>query len=111
MIYFRFISNDEKAKELSKRAYTSYIKAYTTHPHLHHGIFHIRKLHLGHICKSFGMRDTVGENGQGRRKENRDSAEVVMKRKANLMASEEYGTSLGVYKKTKKASNIEEVEK
>jgi hypothetical protein len=33
------------------------------------------------------------------KKDGKESAEIVMKRKANTMASEEYGTSIGVYGK------------
>ena len=99
---FRFIAENEKVRNLSKKAYASYIKAYTTHPQIHHGIFHVKKLHLGHICKSFGLRETQGADGKGRRQDTKDSAEIIMKRNANSMANEVFGTSLGIYQKVKK---------
>ena len=38
-------------------ALQSFLRAYTTYPaHLKH-VFHIRSLHLGHVAKSFGLRD------------------------------------------------------
>jgi len=41
-------------------------------------------------------------NGKGRRLETQDTAEIIMKRKANEMANSEYGTGLGAYKRIKK---------
>ncbi|PJF19823.1 Dbp7p [Paramicrosporidium saccamoebae] len=38
---------------LAKSAYLSFIRAYATHPTVEKSIFHIKKLHLGHIAATF----------------------------------------------------------
>ena len=38
-------------------ALQSFIRAYTTYPQELKHIFHVRALHLGHVAKSFGLRD------------------------------------------------------
>ncbi|XP_066436270.1 ATP-dependent DNA helicase DDX31 isoform X2 [Eleutherodactylus coqui] len=41
----------------AKKALQSYIRAYATYPKDLKHIFHVRSLHLGHVAKSFGLRD------------------------------------------------------
>jgi len=43
---------------LARKAYMSSMRAYATHPSNEKHIFHIRHLHLGHLAKSFALRDT-----------------------------------------------------
>jgi hypothetical protein len=38
-------------------ALQSFIRAYATYPRELKHIFHVRSLHLGHVAKSFGLRD------------------------------------------------------
>lgn len=38
-------------------ALQSFIRAYTTYPRELKHVFHVRLLHLGHVAKSFGLRD------------------------------------------------------
>lgn len=42
---------------LAKRAFQSHIRAYATHVAAEREIFDIKQLHLGHIAKSFGLRE------------------------------------------------------
>ncbi|KAF5104501.1 hypothetical protein DV451_000572 [Geotrichum candidum] len=49
----------------AKRAFTSHIRAYATHLASERAIFNLRDLHLGHIAKSFGLRETPGKVGGG----------------------------------------------
>lgn len=42
---------------MARNAYWSFIKAYSTHPKAEKHIFHVNKLHLGHIAKSFALRE------------------------------------------------------
>ncbi|XP_038131236.1 probable ATP-dependent RNA helicase DDX31 [Cyprinodon tularosa] len=52
-----FVHSDTQSLQAAKKALQSFLRAYTTYPaHLKH-IFHIRRLHLGHTAKSFGLRD------------------------------------------------------
>uniref|UniRef100_A0A8D2PGP7 ATP-dependent RNA helicase n=1 Tax=Zosterops lateralis melanops TaxID=1220523 RepID=A0A8D2PGP7_ZOSLA len=41
----------------AKKALQSFLCAYTTYPRNLKHIFHIKSLHLGHVAKSFGLRD------------------------------------------------------
>lgn len=43
--------------EMARRAYQSHIRAYATHVANERSIFSIKELHLGHLAKSFGLRD------------------------------------------------------
>ncbi|CAO1616103.1 unnamed protein product [Sympodiomycopsis kandeliae] len=53
------ISN--KMKTLARRGYLSFLKAYSTHPSIEKDLFHIKFLHLGHLAKSFALRETPDE--------------------------------------------------
>lgn len=46
---------DQNLKQLAKDAFLSTVRAYTTHPSRMKHIFHVKKLHLGHLAKSFGL--------------------------------------------------------
>ncbi|TFK73898.1 DEAD-domain-containing protein [Pluteus cervinus] len=43
--------------DMARKAYLSHIRAYATHPSNEKHIFHIRKLHLGHLAKAFALRE------------------------------------------------------
>ena len=43
--------------KIAVSAYHAYIKSYTTYPAPFKHIFHLKYLHLGHVAKSFGLRD------------------------------------------------------
>ena len=57
------------------KAYQSHIKAYTTHPSEMKGVFNLKKLHLGHLAKSFGLRDAPGQV-KSKREFNNDKREA-----------------------------------
>ena len=46
---------------MAKKAYLSTIRAYATHVSEERHIFHIKKLHLGHVAKAFAMRDAPSQ--------------------------------------------------
>ena len=46
-----------RIKQLSVEAYCSYIRSYSAYPTELKPIFHVKKLHLGHLAKSFGIRE------------------------------------------------------
>lgn len=48
-------------KSLAIKAFQSFISSYATHKKSTKHIFHIRNLHLGHICRNFALRDTPSE--------------------------------------------------
>lgn len=46
--------------ELARKAFTSHMRAYATHPSDEKHIFHVRHLHIGHLAKSFALREAPG---------------------------------------------------
>ncbi|KAF9653839.1 DEAD-domain-containing protein [Thelephora ganbajun] len=49
-----------KNAELARKAFTSHMRAYATHPSDEKHIFHVRHLHIGHLAKSFALREAPG---------------------------------------------------
>lgn len=52
-----FISKELELKHLAKEAFCSWIRAYAAHRGELKRIFMVKKLHLGHVAKSFGLKD------------------------------------------------------
>ncbi|NWH99323.1 DDX31 helicase, partial [Tichodroma muraria] len=51
------VHSSEGTVRWAKKALQSFLCAYTTYPKDLKHIFHIKSLHLGHVAKSFGLRD------------------------------------------------------
>ncbi|KAJ5558621.1 hypothetical protein N7535_008838 [Penicillium sp. DV-2018c] len=47
--------------EMARRAFQSHVRAYATHIASERSIFDIKELHLGHLAKSFALRDRPGK--------------------------------------------------
>ncbi|KAM6237371.1 ATP-dependent DNA helicase DDX31 isoform 3-T3 [Spheniscus humboldti] len=52
-----YVHSSEGTVRWAKKALQSFLSAYTTYPRNLKHIFHIKSLHLGHVAKSFGLRD------------------------------------------------------
>ncbi|XP_051492202.1 probable ATP-dependent RNA helicase DDX31 isoform X2 [Apus apus] len=52
-----YVHSSEATVRWAKKALQSFLCAYTTYPRNLKHIFHIKSLHLGHVAKSFGLRD------------------------------------------------------
>jgi ATP-dependent RNA helicase DDX31/DBP7 len=53
--------------KMARKAFASHLRAYATHPSDEKHIFHIRHLHLGHLAKSFTLREAPGTiSGHGK---------------------------------------------
>ncbi|KAH7548230.1 hypothetical protein JRO89_XS14G0086500 [Xanthoceras sorbifolium] len=52
-----FILAEPKMKQLAKDAFCSWVRAYTAHRGDLKGIFMVKKLHLGHVAKSFALKE------------------------------------------------------
>lgn len=61
----RWLLENEAALSLARRGFISHIRAYTTHLSKEREIFNMKSLHLGHIAKSFALREIPGKFGQG----------------------------------------------
>ncbi|KAJ3076483.1 ATP-dependent RNA helicase dbp7 [Podochytrium sp. JEL0797] len=60
MMFERFVVADERNLELARSAFRSHVRAYTTHVSSEKSLFNIKNLHLGHVAKSFALRDAPG---------------------------------------------------
>ncbi|KAF2152575.1 DEAD-domain-containing protein [Myriangium duriaei CBS 260.36] len=56
----RWALDDSRILEAARRAFQSHVRAYATHVAAERGMFDIKQLHLGHLCKAFGLRDRPG---------------------------------------------------
>ncbi|KND92948.1 ATP-dependent RNA helicase DBP7 [Tolypocladium ophioglossoides CBS 100239] len=57
--------NDTKRLELARNGFKSHIRAYATHVKDERVHFDMTQLHLGHVAKSFGLREAPGGIGAG----------------------------------------------
>ncbi|XP_069871014.1 ATP-dependent DNA helicase DDX31 isoform X3 [Dipodomys merriami] len=73
-VFEDYVHSSKKTVSWAKKALQSFIRAYATYPRELKHIFCIRALHLGHVAKSFGLRDAPRNL----------SVSTVKKRKANL---------------------------
>ncbi|KAF7723799.1 ATP-dependent RNA helicase dbp7 [Apophysomyces ossiformis] len=53
----RYVLSKQECVLLARKAYWSSVRAYATHSSAEKHIFHIKKLHLGHLAKSFALRE------------------------------------------------------
>ena len=51
------IVNDKGLHEMASQAYVSFVRSYASYPKEVREIFSFKALHLGHVAKSFGLRD------------------------------------------------------
>ncbi|KAJ3340139.1 ATP-dependent RNA helicase dbp7 [Gonapodya sp. JEL0774] len=80
MIVERKTLERSEMQSIARAAYTAHLRAYSTHPAVQRSIFHLRKLHLGHVAKSFGLRDTPTVAGVNSKDASDVKSKVVQKR-------------------------------
>ncbi|KAI9333059.1 P-loop containing nucleoside triphosphate hydrolase protein [Zopfochytrium polystomum] len=59
----RFIGSNPESLEMARAAFRSFVRAYASHGSAERHIFHVKNLHLGHLAKSFGLRETPTVTG------------------------------------------------
>ncbi|KAG1862974.1 DEAD-domain-containing protein [Suillus tomentosus] len=64
----RWILRRKENAELARRAFTSHMRAYATHPSNEKHIFHVRHLHIGHLAKAFALREAPKTITDGKNK-------------------------------------------
>ncbi|GAB2291559.1 DEAD-box ATP-dependent RNA helicase 17 [Dionaea muscipula] len=52
-----FVSSEPRTKKLAKDAFVSWVRAYAVHKGELNRIFMVKKLHLGHVAKSFALKE------------------------------------------------------
>ncbi|GLB37575.1 putative RNA helicase [Lyophyllum shimeji] len=57
LAFERWVLRRKENAGSARKAYLSHMRAYATHPANEKHIFHIRHLHLGHLAKSFALRE------------------------------------------------------
>jgi ATP-dependent RNA helicase DDX31/DBP7 len=56
---------------LARKAFWSTVRAYATHPSAEKHVFHVKKLHLGHLAKAFSLREApsnIHEKSKGKKR-------------------------------------------
>ncbi|GMK54358.1 hypothetical protein CspeluHIS016_0109440 [Cutaneotrichosporon spelunceum] len=56
----RWVLGDDKNAALARKAFASFVRAYSTHPLEERRFFHVKSLHLGHLAKAFALREAPG---------------------------------------------------
>ncbi|ORY30344.1 P-loop containing nucleoside triphosphate hydrolase protein [Naematelia encephala] len=56
----RWVLSDDKNAVFARKAFSSYVRAYSTHPLDEKKFFHPKSLHLGHLAKAFALREAPG---------------------------------------------------
>ncbi|SCU78778.1 LAME_0A05776g1_1 [Lachancea meyersii CBS 8951] len=89
----RRVLEDPAFKEIAVKGYMSHIRAYATHLSQEKSFFNVRCLHLGHLAKSFALRErpkamgassSHNKNGEATTKKPKEDARSKMLRMANL---------------------------
>ncbi|VEU23269.1 DEKNAAC104400 [Brettanomyces naardenensis] len=92
----RWLLEDARSKEMATNAFISHTRAYTTHLASERDCFNMKKLHLGHLAKSFGLRETpkklAGQSSKehGKKKEDNRKKLLRLAREAEKSQSEEF---------------------
>ncbi|KAI9478273.1 MAG: P-loop containing nucleoside triphosphate hydrolase protein, partial [Benjaminiella poitrasii] len=66
-----YVLSNENNIMLARKAFWSTCRAYATHPAAEKHIFHIKRIHLGHLAKSFALREApsnIHERTKGKKK-------------------------------------------
>ncbi|KAL3228895.1 ATP-dependent RNA helicase DBP7 [Nakaseomyces bracarensis] len=91
----RRILEDQYFKDLATKGYISHIRAYATHISSEKQFFNIKCMHLGHLAKSFGLRERPkamglqsGKDNAGSSKPKKEGSKNKMWRLARLAAKQ-----------------------
>lgn len=74
---------------LARTAFLAYIRAYATHPASERAVFHVQKLHLGHLAKAFALREAPNTVQRTAKKEHDKKHKPATKEEAREQESKE----------------------
>lgn len=57
LTFERWVIADDANAALARKAFASFVRAYSTHPLEEKSFFHTKSLHLGHLAKAFALRE------------------------------------------------------
>ncbi|XP_030895717.1 probable ATP-dependent RNA helicase DDX31 [Leptonychotes weddellii] len=86
-VFEDYVHSSSRRVSWAKKALQAFIRAYATYPRELKHIFHVRSLHLGHVAKSFGLRDAPQNL----------SVAAVKRRKANLNRNQNTSDPMGCF--------------
>lgn len=72
------VSHDHALRSLADDAFRSSVRAYAAHPAALKDVFHVKKLHLGHVAHSFALRSDPNEVVDGASGIERDQLCIVL---------------------------------
>ncbi|KAF8549992.1 DEAD-domain-containing protein [Imleria badia] len=82
----RWVLRRKEHSELARRAFLSHMRAYATHPTDEKHMFHVRNLHIGHLAKSFALREAPKTITDGGKKRNYTTSKTAVKPKPSKSA-------------------------
>lgn len=68
------VGGDKELQTLAKDAFRSHVRAYATFPADLKHIFHVKRLHLGHVAAAFGLKEAPGLIGKSATRERLQAA-------------------------------------
>ncbi|EIN11282.1 DEAD-domain-containing protein [Punctularia strigosozonata HHB-11173 SS5] len=92
LAFERWVLRSKEHLALASQGFSSHVRAYATHPSDEKHIFHIRNLHLGHLAKSFALREPpsmVKKAKQSAAKAGKKSKPADGAKKANSSATKQ----------------------
>lgn len=57
LAFERWVLDDAQHAALARKAFSSFVRAYSTHPIEEKRFFHVKSIHLGHLAKAFALRE------------------------------------------------------
>lgn len=101
----RWVVTDDKNATFARKAFASYIRAYSTHPLDERKFFHVKAVHLGHLAKAFALREAPSNlKRPAKEKENVRANEKRLKRRrgSDESSEEEGGKETGARNETER---------
>ncbi|ORX33933.1 P-loop containing nucleoside triphosphate hydrolase protein [Kockovaella imperatae] len=90
MAFERWVLASDSNAALARKAFGSFMRAYSTHPIEEKPFFHPKSLHLGHLAKSFALRETPSTLGTGQTSKVQPQQKPIQaKRKRDAESSDE----------------------
>jgi len=82
------VGGDKELGALAKDAFRAHVRSYATFPSDLKHIFHVKRLHLGHVAAAFGLKEAPGLIGKSATRERLQAAKDK-KRKDSVKAKKE----------------------
>ncbi|BGP31485.1 ATP-dependent RNA helicase dbp7 [Rhodotorula toruloides] len=99
MGFERWVNASEETSSLARKAFQAHIRAYATHSSSEKHIFNTKALHLGHLAKSFGMREAPGAHTGSSSKKGASNKRARMSAGGTRARDDEGGFEVGPRKR------------